>query len=1061
MHGKTEYKFNSFDTFVLRTPRLSLEYLLKVINSEDEILNFFKKNTFIQEAIYYASPQLYKAVNNLLLENVKNIKRKNKIIFSLFKYFIRMSTKCTPYGLFSGYSTGKIRENNSIVKITPNYYKNYLELDFCTASIIVNYIIKLDIVKNQIKYYSNNSYYQIGDLKRYIKFIRSNNSTSLELNKINNNKIITKIIRQAAKGITKSELQLLLKKNLKTDIDCTHLLNDFIDSQILISQIDFFTSSLDPINFILDIITNLNEKNPEIILVENTLMSIKLILQNINNNKKKYSIQIHKTILKLLNSLPLSFEENNLLNVTLINYSNKPSISTQITKEISEFLEILPFMFNNSEQTNIKTFKDKYYKYYKNAEIPLTLALDPELGIGYPPDQSNLNLEPFMQNIIAANRIQPNSTNRNINIDSFYLNTYFKAVKFNNYEIQLDIDELKKTKLTDLHDEKTISVLESIINKSDVSNDYQIKINAIINHASKVIARFSNKDKRLLDLANEISNYKTSNDSNLIYAEIVHSPEFKACNISQRHSFLKYEIPYHGSSNVSDKFQIHVKDILISIKNEKIVLRSKSLNKEILPVLSSAHNYENSKLPIYKFLCDIQNQNFPPYFHFTWGALENVCTFLPRVLYKNIIVSSARWKIDKSEFIPAFRKDEIKRDLILNTIINKYKIPRFISLVNTHGELMIDLNNRLSKYLLIDEIIKLKSSKSITLVEFIIEDKNHKVKSNSGGFVNEFVFSYFSKNNYNSTQYNSTPKFKSKPENINVSKLFLPGDEWIYYKIYCSPKSADFVLLYLIKHIVEYLENNKIIQKWFFIRYSDPEFHLRLRLHLTNINLLNEAFRYINSFLKTFLNKHIISHFHIDVYEREIDRYGKNTITMAESLFHIDSKAVIQIIESLNSNNELHKKLILGLKSIDNILNDFNFTLNEKLNFTENYLNLKQDPINKSKNINYILDQQFRAYKNDLHNILSTKIYFSNDWLMYFSVLSYRSFEIKNLYFENKVKFSKNKLIESIYSFVHMNINRLFSFNSNSYEDTIYYLLNKYYISLSIQLNKETNNKLK
>ena len=54
-----------------------------------------------------------------------------------------------------------------------------------------------------------------------------------------------------------------------------------------------------------------------------------------------------------------------------------------------------------------------------------------------------------------------------------------------------------------------------------------------------------------------------------------------------------------------------------------------------------------------------------------------------------------------------------------------------------------------------------------------------------------------------------------------------------------------------------------------FIRYSDPEFHLRLRLHLTNINLLNEAFRYINSFLKTFLNKHIISHFHIDVYEEK------------------------------------------------------------------------------------------------------------------------------------------------------------------------------------------------
>ena len=205
----------------------------------------------------------------------------------------------------------------------------------------------------------------------------------------------------------------------------------------------------------------------------------------------------------------------------------------------------------------------------------------------------------------------------------------------------------------------------------------------------------------------------------------------------------------------------------------------------------------------------------PPYFQFHMGFGK--CLYiLPRVLYKNIIVSSARWKIDKSEFIPAFRKDEIKRDLILNTIINKYKIPRFISLVNTHGELMIDLNNRLSKYLLIDEIIKLKSSKSITLVEFIIEDKNHKVKSNSGGFVNEFVFSYFSKIIIILLNIILLQKFKSKPENINVSKLFLPGDEWIYYKIYCSPKSADFVLLYLIKHIVEYLENNKIIQNGFY-----------------------------------------------------------------------------------------------------------------------------------------------------------------------------------------------------------------------------------------------------
>ena len=67
---------------------------------------------------------------------------------------------------------------------------------------------------------------------------------------------------------------------------------------------------------------------------------------------------------------------------------------------------------------------------------------------------------------------------------------------------------------------------------------------------------------------------------------------------------------------------------------------------------------------------------------------------------------------------------------------------------------------------------------------------------------------------------------------IDIQRTYIPGDQWLYFKIYTGFKTADLLLREVIPRIANQLLAGHIISKWFFIRYSDPELHLRLRFCL-------------------------------------------------------------------------------------------------------------------------------------------------------------------------------------------------------------------------------------
>lgn len=272
-----------------------------------------------------------------------------------------------------------------------------------------------------------------------------------------------------------------------------------------------------------------------------------------------------------------------------------------------------------------------------------------------------------------------------------------------------------------------------------------------------------------------------------------------------------------------------------------------------------------------------------------------------------------------------------------------------------------------------------------------------------------------------------------------MNRKFVPGSEWLYFKIYTGVKTADIILNESVQPIVKYFKENNYISKWFFMRYHDPKPHLRLRFMLNDIEHYNFALNKINENLLRYLDSGEISNILIDTYNREIERYGENMIEGAETLFQINSEYTLQC---LHYDDE--EKIIVTLFYFDGLLNKFNLSVHEKLDWIKDFNAAFKQEFNADKKLNSQLDIKYREFKPKYLDFIQSEE-FSEERNYIIS-----NIEESNLALHNVIKHHETPTLEiSLQSFFqsifHMNINRLFVSNQRLFEMVIYDYLLRYY----------------
>src|SRR5690606_23394635 len=97
------------------------------------------------------------------------------------------------------------------------------------------------------------------------------------------------------------------------------------------------------------------------------------------------------------------------------------------------------------------------------------------------------------------------------------------------------------------------------------------------------------------------------------------------------------------------------------------------------------------------------------------------------------------------------------------------------------------------------------------------------------------------------------------------------------------------ILIDTIKPLTERLLKENHITSWFFIRYNDPDFHLRVRFCLKDNKHIGVLLSTFKEVLQPYINHNQLWDVQLNTYKPELERYGNNTMSLSEKFFFYDS----------------------------------------------------------------------------------------------------------------------------------------------------------------------------
>jgi thiopeptide-type bacteriocin biosynthesis protein len=984
---------------------------------ETALRNFYKKDNLARHAIYQASPTLYDRFTLWL--NEAEISESAQLQYTLYKYMIRMCTRCTPFGIFAGCASAEISSHNQLVTAKHPYLHSQLTTQ--TLAAVQSWILSQPIFRRQIKLKVNSTLYRVGDAYRYIEIESEGKIPHFFLSHVHQDRFTELVFNNLPfEGMNIPDMMSLLQSIGLQASAAEAYLEELIGSGVLVFDIEPSVIGEDSLQCLASRISALaNGEDLAGLLKEICLGLLKaegcpVQFERFRTELSKQGIECPEVLVRT----DIYFPDSEFT----IKKDHIQTLETQLS-DLSVFgaQEEIPFLTD---------FKKKFKARYGGREMPLASVIDPDLGIGYGSARTHLSTyAPLINNLLDCTMDAQSGEP----VKMWWQSQLFKAFEaslengIQKIEItEQNITELYKLRLKDpswqanINKGLSMCCIGNLLSESAQTLD---KDNFLFNLTGcsggsgiSLLGRFSQGDKQLRTFLESYVKKEQKLNPDVVFAELVHCPHPAVGDILSRSSLYEYEIPYLARSSKPVENQLEPEDLFISMRGDQIMLRSGKLNKRVIPRSTHAHNYQTG-LPLYRFLCDLQQEYTFKGIQWSWGDLDQRA-FLPRVYYKNIILSRACWLLDPVVFKGLTIAD-------MQNKLNALNVPAQFSFASGDNELLIDTSQPHSLMLLVKQLSK---GGKVRLSEILQGPQNGVISSVDGLYANEVVIPFLNEDAY--------PIDGFPLKGSSITERFLFGSEWLYLKIYGGEKSADRILSETLTPVIRQLLDEGVVDKFFFVRFKDPEPHIRIRFHgdpksnyfLTVLSRVQQALS------SPVINGEVIN-IEVATYIRELERYGNENIENCESIFHFDSVQTLKFLgESGGSKDEMSRilfaigrlKLMLTLSGLScedqGLLLDF---------LRENFFK----EFNGDSSLRKRLEMQFRGLKSK--TMLQDPSDDTHDLQTIGGLL-------KDVFEELLDRNARFTLLGNLF---HMTINRIFSSRQRAYEMFLYHILFKDLIS--------------
>ncbi|WP_433903261.1 thiopeptide-type bacteriocin biosynthesis protein [Sphingobacterium puteale] len=662
---------------------------------------------------------------------------------------------------------------------------------------------------------------------------------------------------------------------------------------------------------------------------------------------------------------------------------------------------ILKIKTIKESQTNdsLEEFVNRFNKKFEGQEVPIMVAIDPEIGVDY---GDFAKLKNFTLKDRFGIKTNPVGENKKNLADGNVIDLIIQAIKCGGC---VNLEEVSSAQTNNELLPNSIPILCKEI-------DGTIFIDSIGGATSNSLsARFAFAVQEIKDHSIHIAQIEVDANPDVLFFDVGYSCEQEVDDINRRPLIYPSLVNILNFSDYPTSLPIN--DITVTVKNSKVILQSRTLGKRLIPRYASAYNFNRSKLPLFRFLMDIQYQDITTDYSFSPKQILPGLSVYPRVEFRNIVVAPALWRLREDDL---FNQDrQIKSLGKLRQYLISKGVTKYFKIGSGDQTLLLNTDNDQDLELL---ILQVKKVKQLYLEEAYLPVNASAVDHNGRKMFPQLHVTL----THTEQVFNGMNSTSIQNNRMESRQWELPVNDWLYLEFFGISSSVDSfcnnMLIPLLKR------GKKGVIKWFFIRYNEGGEHIRLRIQFKSPQNAFEFIGIVNLLATEKMKEGRITDYSIRTYKKEVHRYTKELIPIIESHFYKDS-LFIHSISKLNLSE--FQKVKLCLETIDYIRSLGIFTMEDFEKIIESITIAYNEEFNVMPTDYRTLNAIFKDFQREPKPLLSKE--------------RRKKFESFKLSLGHTIKLIAEPLRAKLFGdLLHMHCNRLFIEDQRFYEMIVYNL---------------------
>ncbi|WP_374111703.1 lantibiotic dehydratase [Pseudonocardia sp. ICBG1142] len=830
---------------MLRCPTRSVDcYPSPTVNVEPlEDIRRMWADSLLRESVRAASPVLYQGIMRLL-DSPREVKEKRvqSLHRTLVRYSIRIATRTTPFGTFSGFAMVRVGDDDPIRLGTA--HRRYARVGSSFARRLTH---EASLIRSGVSVQVNPSALIRSD--RLVALVRPHgpDGSVNERSSVRVTPPVRAVLRIARDPVGIDDLLRALVAEFPTTDDAVLItfLHELQAAGLLVSELDSSLFDRDPLSRLrsdpviaprVEAVSKALDQYAEAEFGrgENEIGHLYQLLR-VDPNSMQEELQVD-----------LQLEVHGCIPAKVIRWAEDALAALICTTPVPAW------------QPEIQAHAERFAEHFGETLVPLHEVLDPEYGIGFPAGY------PTSRHQVAATRMS--TPERVLRAGQRLRSRLVEKSRQDSTTRVVLSEELLATMPPVLGRRAASYDVFLHLQRPSVDNSIQATLGpvGVGMPGGRAHGRFAHHDSHCHDHMINVSAHDREHLADTQFFEVDYISNRPAVNnVSLAPSIESLRLALTTGEFDREVELLRVQEILLGVGPDGFRLVHSATGKRLLFRAGNLAAPDIST-DLVRFLEEISADGFVrPAWH--WGDSLDVLDFLPGVTFRDTELVAPQWRL------PELKGGAEKQDQELLRWISAAGVPDYVHVGTLDNRLLLDLRNRLHRDLLRREL----ASGAEWASEAIEPARLGWVEDTKGKrYAGEIVVSVATTGHAEQVAQIPQPRWTAIDR---CHRILPPGREWWYARLSCPPGLQNSVL----SQLAAGLSGNS----WFYVRYTDTVDHLRVRLQVERHNELA-----VTSTLNELLDQNSVSCYSIDTYRREVERYGGlEGMRAAEALFCAES----------------------------------------------------------------------------------------------------------------------------------------------------------------------------